>query len=106
MGHGAFVLEYASKIAAINPAAAGWAFDEMLGLTLRRVAEKLPNIFAAWNGNHFFPRFLATGRRRGLCGFSSSIASLVHMLASFRHVARSFGYLTSAAKPMHWKAFA
>jgi hypothetical protein len=53
----------------------------------RRVAEKLPNIFAAWNGNHVLPRFLATGRRRGLRGFSSSIASLVHMLASFRNVA-------------------
>src|SRR3954462_61245 len=32
MWQGTFVLEHLAKITAIDPAAAGWAFDEMLGL--------------------------------------------------------------------------
>jgi hypothetical protein len=52
MGQRPFVLEHSRQVSAINPPATGRTADEMLGLTLRRVAEKLPNIFAAWNGDH------------------------------------------------------
>ena len=41
MGQGAFVLEDLAQIAAINPAAARLASDEMLGFVLRRVADEL-----------------------------------------------------------------
>jgi hypothetical protein len=43
----AFVLEYASKITAIDPTAARLAFDEVLGLVLRLRSEPSAEIFAA-----------------------------------------------------------
>jgi hypothetical protein len=46
------VLEHLSKIAAINPPAAGRAPNEMLGLALRLIAETLPKIFAARDFDH------------------------------------------------------
>jgi hypothetical protein len=48
----AFVLEHLSKIAAINPPAAGWASNEVLGLALGRIAETLSQIFAARDFDH------------------------------------------------------
>jgi hypothetical protein len=48
------VLENLAKIAAIDPAAAGRATDEMLGLILRRIAEGLSKILAARNVDHQF----------------------------------------------------
>jgi hypothetical protein len=52
MGQRPFVLEHLSKIAAINPAAAGRTADEMLGLALGRIAETLPQIFAPRDSDH------------------------------------------------------
>jgi DNA-directed RNA polymerase subunit F len=46
------VLEHLAKIAAVDPAAAGRASDEMLGLTNRRLAELLPQISAARKADH------------------------------------------------------
>ena len=46
------VLEHLAEIAAIDPAGAGWASDEMLGLVLWRIAEAFPQIFAALNADH------------------------------------------------------
>jgi DNA-directed RNA polymerase subunit F len=43
----AFVLEYASKITAIDPTAAAGAFDEMLGLIRGRLSNALANVFPA-----------------------------------------------------------
>jgi hypothetical protein len=37
-----FVLEHLAEIAAIDPAGAGWASDELLGLVLWRIAKRLP----------------------------------------------------------------
>ncbi len=42
-----FVLEHLAEIAAIDPAIAGRAADEMVGLVCRRVAETLSDVFAA-----------------------------------------------------------
>jgi len=52
MGQRPFVLEHLSKIAAINPAAAGRTADEMLGLALGRIAETLPQILAPRDSDH------------------------------------------------------
>jgi hypothetical protein len=59
-----FVLEHLSKITAVHPTSAGWAMDEMLGLTRRRVAETLPKVAAARNvGGHLrFPHSSSWGR--------------------------------------------
>jgi hypothetical protein len=46
------VLEHLSKIATVDPAAAGRTADEMLGLTLGWIAETLPQIFAARDLEH------------------------------------------------------
>jgi hypothetical protein len=45
----AFVLEHLAKITAINPAAAGWAFDEILCLALGLMAHSSPEDGAAGN---------------------------------------------------------
>jgi hypothetical protein len=42
-----FVLEHLAEIAAVDPAAASGAPDEVLGLILRGIAEKLPDVVAA-----------------------------------------------------------
>jgi hypothetical protein len=42
MWQGPFVLEHLAEIAAIDPAIAGRAADEMVGLVCRRVAETHP----------------------------------------------------------------
>ena len=42
-----FVFEHLSKIAAIDPARAGWAFDEMLGLA-RITHQQVPKWGAAF----------------------------------------------------------
>ena len=44
-----FVLEHLAEIAAVDPSATGWATDKMLGLALRRTADTLAKIFAAWD---------------------------------------------------------
>jgi hypothetical protein len=49
MGQGAFMLEHLRKIAAIDPAGAGWAFDEMLGLARDWLPHRLADIFPALN---------------------------------------------------------
>jgi hypothetical protein len=43
----AFVLEYASQITAIDPAAAAGASDEMLGLIRGRLSNAPANVFPA-----------------------------------------------------------
>jgi hypothetical protein len=48
----AFVLENLAEITAIDPAVARWAPDEVFGLVRRRVAETLPDVFAA-RDRHF-----------------------------------------------------
>jgi hypothetical protein len=40
------------QVAAINPPAAGWASNEVLGLALGRIAETLSQIFAARDFDH------------------------------------------------------
>jgi hypothetical protein len=45
----AFVLEYASKITAVDPSAAGRTADEMLGLIRGRPSDALADIFPARN---------------------------------------------------------
>jgi hypothetical protein len=47
-----FVLEHLAKIAAIDPASASRAADEMLGFVLGWIAEPLPKISAARNADH------------------------------------------------------
>jgi hypothetical protein len=47
-----FVLGDLAEIAAIHPATAGGAPDEMLNFALGRIAEALPEIFAALNADH------------------------------------------------------
>jgi hypothetical protein len=42
-----FVLEDLAEIAAVDPAVAGWAADEVLGLVLWRIADANAQIFAA-----------------------------------------------------------
>jgi hypothetical protein len=43
------MIKHAAKITAIDPAAAGRAFDEMLANAYRRFALMLPDVFAARN---------------------------------------------------------
>jgi hypothetical protein len=43
----AFVLEHLAEIRAIDPATAGRASDEMLGLARRTIADSMPNICRA-----------------------------------------------------------
>ena len=45
-----FVLEHLAEIAAIHPAGADWAPDEVLGLICRRIAGTLSDVAAA--GDH------------------------------------------------------
>jgi hypothetical protein len=52
MGQRAFVLKDLTKIAAVDPATAGRAPDEVLGLTNRRLAELLPQVSAARKAYH------------------------------------------------------
>ena len=47
-----FVLKHLAEIAAINPAAAHLASDEMLAFVLRRVADELADVFPARNVGH------------------------------------------------------
>jgi hypothetical protein len=47
-----FVLEHLAEIAAIDPAIAGRAPDEVLGLALRGIAQKPPQKFATRNVCH------------------------------------------------------
>ena len=49
----ALVLEYASKITAIDPTAARLAFDEVLGLVLRLRSEPPTAIFVARDVDHW-----------------------------------------------------
>jgi hypothetical protein len=49
---GAFVPKNLAKIAAVDPAAAGRATDEMLGLVLGRIADAPPEIFATRKVDH------------------------------------------------------
>jgi len=51
------MIEDVAEIAAVDPAIARRAPDEVLGLIRRRVAEMLPDIFAA-RDHHFGVRFL------------------------------------------------
>ena len=52
MRQGTFVLEHLAEIAAINPAVAGRAFDEVLGVVIRRLAEAPTNISTARKADH------------------------------------------------------
>jgi hypothetical protein len=52
MGKRPFVLEHLAKIAAIDPAAAARAPDEVLGLALGRIAETPLQISAARDAEH------------------------------------------------------
>ena len=47
VGQRSFMIEHAAKIPAIDPAATGFAFDEMLRLVRWRAADPLANILAA-----------------------------------------------------------
>jgi hypothetical protein len=46
------VLEHLAEIAAIDPAAAGRAFDEMVGFVLPLLADRPPDIGASGNCRH------------------------------------------------------
>jgi hypothetical protein len=48
----AFMLEHLSKIAAVDPAAAGRATDEMLGLARRGIAATPTQVFATRKVDH------------------------------------------------------
>ena len=60
-----FVLDHLAEIAAIDPAIAGRAAEEMVGLVCRRVAETLSDVFAAREIDQGEPvkRGLLVGRR-------------------------------------------
>ena len=47
MRQGAFVLEDLREVATVDPAFAGWAVDEMLGLILGWIADASSDVFAA-----------------------------------------------------------
>jgi len=66
---GAFVLEDLAEIAAINPAAAGGAANEMLGFVLRRVADELAGVFPARNVGHLPQSSSASRLTAGAFGF-------------------------------------
>jgi hypothetical protein len=50
---GTFMLKYLAEITAVDPTAAGGAFDEMLGLALGLMAHSSPEDCSA--GDHFVP---------------------------------------------------
>ena len=52
MWQGTFVIEHLAEITAIDPAAAAGAPDEVVGLTLRGIAQKPPQKFATRNVCH------------------------------------------------------
>jgi len=46
------VIDHLTEIAAVDPTTARGTFDEVLGFTLRRIANGPPDIFPARNVNH------------------------------------------------------
>jgi len=75
----AFVVEYASKIAAIDPPGARRALDEVLSVIRRRLSEALAKILAARNlkTTHAFGRRLLHYERTGKPFSSTSINSML-----------------------------
>jgi hypothetical protein len=55
-----FVLEDLAEVAAVDPAAASRATDEMFGLVLRLIADTVPLIFAAREIHHVSAEFKAS----------------------------------------------
>ena len=69
VGQGAFVLEDLAQIAAINPAAARLASDEVLGFVLRRVADELAMYLPRGDAGHLPQSSSASRLTAGASGF-------------------------------------
>src|SRR3977135_306097 len=71
---GAFVLEHLPEVPTVTPAAAGRAFNEVLGLILGWVADAPANGFAAWDAYQFSSACLHARTRWSRSGHSNPIS--------------------------------